>query len=91
VEQYIGVAISVIGSIIAIAVAWGWNAARVDEAARWRAEMEKKLEVVIANMVTREHCMLRHTYLEQTVSEIKVDIKTIKELLQEIIKEAAKH
>lgn len=89
-EAYTGTILSILGSIVAIAVAWGWYTARADEQMRWRQDVEKRLEQIMANMVSKDHCLLKHVYLEQTVTEIKTDLRAIKEMLQELSRDRNK-
>ena len=79
-SEYLPVIISIVGAIVAIAVAWGANAAKMDENSRWRADMEKKLE----SCASKEHCSLKHEFVNQVLTDIRVQLKEIKDLIKEL-------
>jgi hypothetical protein len=80
-EAWIPIVISLAGSVVAIAVAWGRSSAEMEENKRWRAEMENKIK----DCPTKENCALKHGFIEQTMREVKSELSEIKNMIMRVL------
>ena len=85
--EYAGIAVSVIGSLIGLAVLWGTMQARIDELRRegdaMKAEI-KDLRETVKGMPTKEGCMLKHGYIDKALEEIKAQLKELLHAVKEL-------
>jgi hypothetical protein len=89
--EYAGVIITLVGSLIAIAVAWGDMRARNEESRKeaQSADTARKAEIAaldlrMKELTSKEHCIMKHGYLDQTLADIKSQLKDIMALLKDM-------
>lgn len=89
--EYAGVIITLVGSLIAIAVAWGDMRARNEESRKEAQanDTARKSEIIglelkMKELTSKEHCVMKHGYLDQTLADIKSQLKDIMALLKEL-------
>ena len=80
-ETWIAIAISVISAIVTIAVGWGVLTAKLEEVKKEVADMKD----TVRGVPTKEHCILKHSYIDKSIDEVKEELKEIKCMIQELI------
>ena len=85
--EYAGIAVSIIGSLIGLAVLWGTMQARIDELRRENDAMKatiKDLTETVKQMPTKEGCMLKHGYIDKVLEEIKAQLREVLNAIKEL-------
>ena len=89
--EYAGIAITLLGLLFAAAVAWGQITTRVEEnkkeVERMCAEIKREnanMEEKVRQCVGKEHCVLKHEYIGNTLNEMRDQLKEIRNILKEL-------
>lgn len=85
--EYAGIAVTIITSLVGIAVLWGTMQARLDELRRENDSMKatiKELSDTVKGMPTKEGCMLKHGYIDKVLEEIKQQLREVLNAIKQL-------